>query len=155
MSREKMFLAPGRPNSWSSEDQNAGYVRRAIAEVLAALASIPDDDLDTPLIDNVARARQALNDLDRHLPEVIAWCVVKHYSNSGDAARWLPAVWVGCKTEEQANAMRDAIAKHYDGQADRHGWLRDKWTVERRPCRISSVLRPEVTAEEYARGLGT
>lgn len=150
-----VFLAPARTNMWDSADQNPGFVRAAIAKVLAALDGLPDDALEVPheRLDALAEARRELNDLDRFLPEVLAWCVVKHYSNSGGGGDWQPCVWCALKTEAQAEEFRNAIAAHYDKQADAHGWVRDKWTVEFRPARIGSVVAPDVTAAEYVSGV--
>lgn len=149
-----VFMAPARPNMWKPGDCNLGTVRAEINLALVALAPYADDVLALPeeAVDALAAARRALNEIDRYLPSVYAWCVVKHYGDTNRRSDvWKPRPWCGFKTREQAIAFCDVIADHYLADAKRHGWTPDTWTVELRPCRVTEMVAPDVAPADYKR----
>jgi hypothetical protein len=88
-------------------------------------------------------------ELPNIMPMVRCWAVVKVY---GDPT-WKDAVWYGCTTKEQAEAMAPAIEEHYAKK--RPYPSRDKFVVRKNyPVRVIDLLAPETTPEQVVRSLG-
>lgn len=116
------------------------------------------------VVEQLAETWELLEDIDRDLPAVMCWCVVKVYGRDPDT--WRPTVWTGHTTLEQAEAFAPAIAAHYakksaHGGGDKNpdapghfgGW-QDRFMVKRTPCSIRDMMQPALTPEDYVRSLG-
>lgn len=108
----------------------------------------------------LARLRAMLDDLHLEIPKFKAWCVVKHYHGHIPGGSWEPRVWTAHTTKEQAAAFAPAIEKHYIDDRVGHGWTRaevvqcaDRFKVEHRIARVSDLIDPKLTADEYVKGL--
>lgn len=93
----------------------------------------------------VAEAYMDLEHLERALPEVECWLVVKHYKDVGEST-WDPKPWLGCLLVGQAKKFAAALQLHY-GRGD-------KFKVERGQCRVGNILTPSLTTAEYLLNLG-
>jgi hypothetical protein len=112
----------------------------------------------------LAEVWERLEDIHRRLPYVEAWCVVKDSRRS--ISPMGPRVWTGHTDREQAEAFAPVIAAHYARRAhhtsDRFpddpgywgGWT-DRFYVGRSVCSIRDVVGPNLSPEEYVRGLGS
>lgn len=150
---EKHWLTKAIFDSYTRPEPCTQVARAALQTALAALAAVSDGAVvpETHL-SALADAYNHMADVERALPKVECWCVVKHYSNESEGV-WKPAVWLGCTTKEQAEAFAPAIAKHYDRKYRETS--RDRFVVERAACGIRQVVHPELTAEAYVAGLGS
>jgi hypothetical protein len=104
----------------------------------------------TRAVDETALAAMAelgalLDDIDRCIPKIEAWCVVKHYNSP----EWKPALWCAFHTKERAEAFAPVIAEAYRA-VGKPWWEPERWLVERKPARLSDFIAASVTPEEYA-----
>lgn len=148
MSKEKRrTLVKQRANSYDSTQRSVGRALEALEHARVALLGMPEGRVvSEEFLSNVAVAYSALVEIDRLLPEVMCWCVVKRYDGM-DA--WKTSVWSGHTTRRQADAFAVAIQKHYDAQAKTHGWCKDSYVVDHVACRITQVMNPYLSADEY------
>lgn len=140
-------LVKGRGNSRRREDQTVGYVRRELLKALAALDGLEDDAHKVPLekADRIRIAGEALDSLDRYLPKVEAWCLVKVYGSPG----WKPAVWWGCTNKAQAEALCAVATQRYPHKSHWPESQRDTWRVEYRACEMSEMVDPRFTPADW------
>jgi hypothetical protein len=149
MSENGIKAVVGRGNAWSTDDQNTEFVKEALLSALNALKGCDGVELPLDAFSKLLEAAEALNQIDRYLPMIKAYCVVKHYVHASPSG-WAPAVWLGFTTEAQANAFRNVIATYYDSEAKRHDWQRDEWRVELRPCHIRQMVKPSALSSEWS-----
>lgn len=134
------------------DNHNAGFVRQSILTVIELLHHVPDEDTSLPLerLQDIVDAYNELDDLQRNLPKVEGWCVVKKYHGYGWEGK--EAIWCACTIQEQANDLALFLYNHY--KAKHPGGITDDFVVEYRPAKINEFLKPDVTPEEYKRNLG-
>lgn len=141
-------------DSYDRPPASTHTAREALRVALHALEGMPDGAVvPEPHLTALVAAYNVMADVNRALPRVECWCVVKHYASHDRDPNdvWKPAVWLGCTTKEQAEAFAPAIEAHYVrkyGPAER-----DRFVAERAPCYIRQVINPELTPEEYVEGL--
>jgi hypothetical protein len=91
---------------------------------------------------------------DTHV-QVELWCATKFYRENleGDPnKRWPPAPWTGHTTKEQAEAYAPAIKQRY--LELHHVDYGDQFRVTRQLVSAHSIVPPELSAEDYVRGIG-
>jgi hypothetical protein len=113
----------------------------------------------------LAQAWMLVENVERDLPSVECWCVVKETRYRDEPPRW--TTWTGHVDREQAEAFAPVIAAHYarknahggadpEPEADGYfgGW-RDRFHVRWAVARVRDVVGPLCSPEEYVRRLGT
>lgn len=116
-------------------------LRAALAALTSFTRIVAENDAPT-----MALVWALLRDVSEDLPHVTCWCIVADYR----VAEWR-AVRDGFTTKSQADACRDAIEVSYEAKYPNvHSDRIDRFTVERRECRVTDIIDPSVTAEQYA-----
>ena len=120
-----------------------------LREAADTLETVPPTDLET-----MADLYCFLALANDTMPLVECWVVTKHYADTDPASAWYKktATWCGATTKQHAEELAVAIEEHYAQKYPHH--RRDRFKVSRGECRATDVIRPETSAEEYARRLG-
>ncbi len=104
-------------------------------------------------LDQIIRLKEILDDIDRAIPQIEGWCVLKVYAERGGTLGFdRPRVWIAATTREQAEEFAPAIEKHF---ASKYGSTNpDRFVVAWAAADASAFVRPGLTATEYVKGLG-
>lgn len=153
--RKHRFLVKRHDNAMGYDEMTAREVvdrAEALANLLRPFVDQEDRDehgtgvLSHEATDAIVEAYVLAEDLDRHMPSVLAYRVLKVYADEG----WRPAVWFGCQTQAQAEKLRTACEEHYARPQDRPH-TRDLWIVDYGPVRPLDLVKPTYTAAMFRR----
>lgn len=118
---------------------------------------------------HLAELWEQVERLQNALPHVECWCVVKLYrdGNGAGGTTWQPTTWTGHVEREQAERFAPVIAAHYASKAPAPtrpapedapgyagGWG-DRFAVAWAAADIRDVVNPNLSPQEYVRGLGS
>jgi hypothetical protein len=119
---------------------------RSRLAITNSLFSLLDEDSTLTTLDQ-ARAAAKLYAVteDPDAPTVVCWAVVQRY-HDGFAE---PVVELGCVTKEQADDLARAIADYEGDRADRKGWKRDHYEVQKRAVEPEWIVREGLTGTAY------
>lgn len=131
---------------------------RLLTEAVGALRSNPNDGSEAALR-GMADIYSFLHNAERLMPLVQCWIITKNYDGKDQAwhdanpgSSWRPSVWpAACSTQEQAEAIAEVLREKYTRAGDP---TTDTWVVSYGFAKPSTVLRPDVTADDYKRNLG-
>lgn len=143
---DRFHFARRHPNSVSGDEIERRLVIERASKAIAALESITEQavskDEEWPVAyvpieeaQKVADAYEALDELWRHLPEVMAYTV--GYDSKG----WSRSVFHGCLSEEQADALAAGMNAGEAGE-------RKEFDVRLSPCRIIDMRKPTFSVED-------
>lgn len=121
-------------------------------EVVSRLTARPD----LLTLEQWVEVYDAAHDLQEALPLVECWVIEKHYGDKDPKSSWFGQVknWpVACTTQEQAVAMAAAIHAHFEARAKARGWHVDRYEAVLGKGRIRDLVQPDLTPEEYVKGL--
>jgi hypothetical protein len=131
---------------YSAYDDAAKLPLRARLAIANSMIALLDSDTSLSVLEQARAAAKfyAVTE-DTSAPQVVCWVVVRHYHDGFSA----PVVELGCVTEEQALDLAKAIAAYEGAHADRKGWKRDRYEVEKREVDADWIAREELTGAKY------
>lgn len=138
--------------TWESEQERGVDSGCAFSELGRVLALVRSDALTVPIVDaeRIADAWRRLRHLERALPRVRCWAVVKHYAH--DPETWKPAIWCGFYTKRQAQRFAPKLEEFY-ARGEKRPRYRDRFKVEFVSVGVSEIMRRDLTPEQYINGI--
>lgn len=114
-------------------------LKKRLTAALAIVEMMPEDTFGPGEYANAQKLYEALDDIKLVIPNVRAWCSVKHYASHAKDPKdpWTPCVWRGYESEEAAREGAAKTEAHYKTQWETDG---DRFKVEFRECSVSELL---------------
>jgi hypothetical protein len=129
---------------YSEHDDAAKLPLRTRLAMANSMITLLDADTTLTTLEQ-ARVSAKLYAVIKEAPKVTCWAVMQHYHDDFT----VPVVELGCVTKAQAADLASAIAEYEGEHADRKGWKRDRYEVEKHAVDADWIVREGLTGAEY------